>query len=91
MTKIEILQIKWCKPEQYDDNDTIGISPISTFRFVLVFSVFGFFSFEIVSLSTIWYHLAFYFPVLFSSWQTLDAYNNRIVSLRGMLNYIILF
>ena len=29
------------------------------------------------------YQIAFYFPLLFSSWQTLDAYSFHIVSLRG--------
>ena len=61
----------------------------------ICFCIFGvclfFFSFEIVALSTIWYQLALCFPVLYCSWQTLNAYRSRIVSLRGnvKLYYII--
>ena len=50
MMKIEIPQIKRCKLEQSDDDDKIGISVISTFKFVSTLSVFGFFSFEIIYL-----------------------------------------
>ena len=46
--KIEIPQIKRCKLEQSNDNDTICISAISTFGSVCTLLVFGFFSFEIV-------------------------------------------
>ena len=50
MMKIEIPQIKRCKLEQSDDDDKIGISVISTFKFVSTLLVFGFFSFEIIYL-----------------------------------------
>ena len=76
--------------EQFDDDDTISISVISIFKFVSMLSEFRFFSFEIVFLCN-QYQLSFCFLVLFFSWQTLDAYNSRIVSLRGnvKLYYII--
>ena len=48
--KIEIPQIKRCKLEQFDDDDTISISAISVFKFVSMLSELRFFSFEIVSL-----------------------------------------
>ena len=51
--KIEMVQIKRCKLEQSNDNNTIGISTILTLGFVYVFSEFWFSSFEIVSLFTI--------------------------------------
>ena len=84
--KIEIPQIKRCKLEQSDDDDKIGISVISTFKFVSTLSVFGFFSFEIIYLCNL-----VLTGIMFSNWQTLDTYSSCIMSLRGnvKLYYII--
>ena len=57
---------------------TIGISAISTFGFLYSFSAFGFFSFAIVFLSTIWYQqlvVRLLRPsYLFLSFQHLDSF-----------------
>ena len=46
MMKIELPQIKGCKLDQSNDDDTIGILLISKFIFFFsAFSVFGFFFF----------------------------------------------